>query len=78
MSEASHSSDDHNSEKENKPFAKKFIFPVLLIAVLFYVFTLITKKDNGGHHGDSHSEPHATEATDGHTENDGEDHDHEH
>lgn len=77
MSEGSHSADDHNSENGNKPFTNKFIFPVLLLAILFYVFTLMTSDKSNGH-GDAHGGGQDIEAIDEHMEGEGEHHDHEH
>ena len=69
-----HSNHDHdNSANNKKSFGNKFVFPLLIIACLFFLFSMITKNNSHNAHGDSHG----VESTDGQMESEEEHHDHE-
>ena len=79
LSMSDHSVQEHdNSENNKKSFGGKFVLPLLIIACLFFLFSMLTKNSSHDPHADPHGEEHSMESNDGHMDPEGESHNHEH
>lgn len=74
-----HSDLDHdNSENNKKSFGAKFVLPLLIVACVFFLFYMLTKKSTDDTHAEPHGQEHSIESDNGHIEADSDHHEHDH